>query len=250
MWLGPLFLSREVLLNGMPKIGGRAALCTSPPEKHVCVVLLGWLYSKEKQLKRYSELYADQGVATKIFLPQLSDVLFPDSALERLQKLQKQLREESYSGVIMHSFSVGAYLTGQYALLPPSVPIVGAVVDSPVDYDGVPRGLATATTDSPRLQALSSQAAFFSLRLLEPFVTKKHRAASAAFHDLSVPSLWVYSPADRICDVDNLERVASKWAARQPLAKLKLDDSPHVSHLRTHPDKYSSSLASFLQPFH
>ena len=69
------------------------------------------------------------------------------------------------------------------------VPVVGAVVDSPVDYEGVSRGIALATTNHPVAQAVISNVTSFYLKLREK---KNHQAASHAFHEMAVPSsLWV-----------------------------------------------------------
>merc|ERR1719183_3516559 len=94
---------------------------------------------------------------------------------------------------------------------------VGAIWDSPVDFQGVEKGLPAALSPTnTAVQAVIRSVMQAYLRSAKQTVAK-HKEASARFHETSVevPSLVVYcDQGDPIADTGPCEEVTGKWAAK------------------------------------
>ena len=161
----------------------------------------------------------------------------------------------------MHTFSVGGYMYGE-TLLRSALPvkngrqrfkdrIVGQVIDSPIDFAGVPNGLAlTLFAKSRVLQSLMKSVFYTYLYCSYPFTMRHYVAASSAFHDQPaiVPSLWFFSTVDDFMSAADIERVIAKWETRGVAChKMCWTDSPHILHFKRNGEEYVRLLDSFLE---
>ena len=63
-----------------------------------------------------------------------------------------------------------------------------------------------------------------------------------------VPSLYLYSADDPLCDVAKLESLlAARKQAGADVRSVRWETSQHVGHLRSHPQEYSEALLQFLE---
>ena len=139
--------------------------------------------------------------------------------------------------------------------------ICGCVWDSPVDLDGVPFGLSRAVMDGSKP---GSSEGSVSQRLLQATLEaylhpsgpmrEYYQASSDAMHGktfaagfsspLAVPSAFIYSEADTVTRVQDIETVCSEWrAAGSDVEELMFEGTKHVMHLQSYPDEYEGAIA-------
>lgn len=243
----------------------RADAQGSPPR---VAVLFGWINGTEKQLMKYADIYLRRGVSAVVVQPRARHVMQPAFGAGCAQDVAGFLEaEEPESRIFIHGFSVGGFLYGQLLRSLDSVPdairlprdpgvkgkwaslVAGQFFDSAVDVEGVPTGLARAATARPWAQKLISTAVS-SLLSLQPAMSREHNASSSAFrgHILPVPSAMLYSAHDLVADPAGIERAARQWRQRGvPVRMHRVEDSPHVQHLRHHADQYEAAVEEMLQ---
>ncbi|XP_070198944.1 transmembrane protein 53-B-like [Littorina saxatilis] len=224
-------------------------------------VLFGWMMAKKRHLNKYGNLYLSKGFdVLTIQVPPLQ-VLWPASAQERIISLLDTLQDSSLASrpLLIHGFSVGGYLYGEMLVKLEmgaqkynniSERIVGQVFDSPVDFEGVPRGFASVLAKNDAMKTALRNSLESYLKIMHNSVTKYYLQSSAAFHgnSLRLPSLFLYSRADPIGVADIIEGIIDKWRSQQiPVSHKCWDHSPHVSHFHHHPDEYVETLLAFLE---
>ncbi|KAL8615636.1 hypothetical protein ACOMHN_026626 [Nucella lapillus] len=222
-------------------------------------VLFGWMLAKKRHLNKYGNLYLSKGFDVLTIQVPPSQVLWPSKAQKRVSSLLATLedRELSSRPLLIHGFSVGGYLYGEMLVKLGSDPqfknvcdrMIGQVFDSPVDFEGVPRGFANVLVQNAAMKSLLRKTLESYLKLMHNSVTKHYIKASSAFHSnaMRLPSLFLYSRADPIGVADIIEDVMNKWRREGVAVSHKCwDHSPHVSHFHHHPDEYVEMLLTFL----
>lgn len=129
----------------------------------------------------------------------------------------------SHQPILVHGFSVGGYLYGETIVKfasdaerrhEMSGRIRGQVFDSPVDFEGVPRGVGLAVTGNPVLQKTITASLNGYLRLFKNEVTQHYKRSSEMFHQnpLRSPSLVFYSKSDPIGTPGPIETLMRNWS--------------------------------------
>ncbi|KAK7098220.1 transmembrane protein 53-like [Littorina saxatilis] len=240
------------------------------------VVLIGWLNAKRKHLRKYQEVYWDRGfdVLTMDVTP--VHIVRPRAGIKYTHRLLKALQENdelSSRQVVVHGFSIGAFIYTQLQLLlhqQREAPrrhqplrrvlqqdddfeadlgerIAGLVMDSPAYMDHMCHGIANSLTHNPAARKLISRSLLLYLAAFPRSVTHHYQESHRMFHHNTVPTLILYSPADLISSADTSERYVKEWRAKgYPVSTCKFQDSTHVGHYRDNPEKYVAALHSFL----
>ncbi|XP_076471907.1 transmembrane protein 53-like [Babylonia areolata] len=222
-------------------------------------VLFGWMLAKKRHLNKYGNLYLSKGFDVMTVQMPPAHVLWPVMAQNRISSLLATLKGSSLESrpLLIHGFSVGGYLYGEMLVKLATDPqykdicdrMVGQVFDSPVDYEGVPRGFANVLVKNAAMKTLLRSSIESYLKVMHNSVTKHYIEASSAFHRnaLQLPSLFLYSRADPIGVADVIEGIMDKWRHEGISVSQKCwDHSPHVSHFHHHPDEYVETLLTFL----
>jgi hypothetical protein len=91
--------------------------CNSSDKSHTVVVLLGWLGSRQKHLKKYADWYTSRGFHVVTFTLPMSDIVsynLGGKAEKNVEMLSEHLagwaREESGKKIIFHTFSNTGWL--------------------------------------------------------------------------------------------------------------------------------------------
>lgn len=124
--------------------------------------------------------------------------------------------------ILIHGFSVGGYLYGETIVKFVSDKrrfqdmdsrIRGQIFDSPVDLEGVPRGVGLAVTDKPVLQKTIKLSLETYLKFFSSQVTQHYKKSSEMFHQnpYRSPSLVFYSRSDPIGTPGPIETVMHNW---------------------------------------
>lgn len=224
-------------------------------------ILFAWMLAKGRYIDRYSNLYLQQGfdVLTVNILPQ--ELMFPTTGSQVIaQKVLDYLESHpEYDKVVVHAFSVGAYLFGECLVKMKNggekyVPIIkkfsGIICDSGVDYFGIPDGFSKAVFKNPVAIATFRYMLKLHMRLFYQVATKHYRMSSETFHNnyLSCPALFLASKADPVGSVETQESVAQNWIKRGIDVRVQYwDKSTHVSHMHKYPEEYTALVNDLLK---
>lgn len=176
----------------------------------------------------------------------------------------KILNELTSSGnehrpVIIHGFSVGGYLYSHVLNLmeevdkfsPVKERILGQVIDSPVDFQGIPYGVSNAASENPVMRWLMRSSIESYLKLFARYTTKVYLAHSHLFHNNPVrsPALFLFSKDDKVADVNTCQACADYWKEKlnMNVSQICFESSPHVSHFYVHNKEYTQAVKDFLR---
>lgn len=262
--------SRSFKKTSHPRIFTMDAVATKPT-RGVCA-MIGWLYCQPKTLRRYAEIYSDNGIDTVFVTCDWTHVMRPDQGRQLVKDLETEINcrhlkaavaqnarsDEVEKNLCLHSFSMGAYMTSLWmeqmraAESPMLKQFRSQYYDSPVDYAQVPRGISQATFKNKTAAAML-EASIENMLKTFPKVRKEHIAASDRFWNepLNAPSLWFYSAEDVISSEDTCEKVMTNWKqkANIEVEGIKFKGTKHVCHLKHHPDLYRNSLEAHLNKY-
>ncbi|XP_063237971.1 uncharacterized protein LOC134539693 [Bacillus rossius redtenbacheri] len=225
------------------------------------VVLLAWLNAKQKHTMKYASFYMDRGfdVLTVNITPW--QLLWPVSGSQVVaDDLLRFLKEKrAYGSVLLHGFSVGAYVWSEAlvkvrddpeAYRPALDGIVGQVWDSAADITEIPVGFPQALFPrNPILQSAFRKYIRYHMQKFHNAATSHYIRASQIFYSgyLRVPALFLLSKTDPIGALGSNTRCREGWEALGIKTYMKCwDKSPHVGHYRKHPEEYLGELSAFL----
>lgn len=224
------------------------------------ILLFGWMLAKQRHLDKYGNLYHSKGFDVLSLKMRPGQVLIPQRAQATVDQLLSFLLTPELKSrpLMVHGFSVGGYMYGEYLLKLEKHEkmyadirqrMVGQIFDSPVDFEGVPSGFANVLTKNRTGQKIIQSSLEAYLKVLEGPVTSHYLRSSDAFHSnsLRLPSLMLYSRSDPIGVDRNIEAVIAKWKRMGiPVMSRCWESSPHVSHFHRHPDEYVETVLKFL----
>lgn len=227
--------------------------------KKSVAVILSWMLAKDSHLDKYRSLYLNRGfdVLTVNMAPK--DLLFPASGSQvTATNLLDYLKENNYEDVLFHAFSVGAYFMGEmfvkvrdnddkYKGILPA--IQGVILDSAVDFEGIPTGFPRALTKNPITVTVLEWYIATHLAVMYNVATKHYLRSSKNFHNtpLRCPALIISSESDKVGSPRQNYLLGESWQLRGVDVKYKtFKDSKHVSHMYQHPEEYTAEIDSFL----
>lgn len=161
--------------------------------------------------------------------------------------------------ILIHGFSVGGYVYGETLVRITRDPaladevarrIRGQIFDSPVDFEGVPRGVSMALTESTAARFAIKKSLDSYLALFKNKVTQHYIRSSQAFRSnpLRTPTLLFYSYADAIGIAGPIESAMHSWRQSGiPVYSKTWKDTPHVSHYLRDPINYTIALNDFIR---
>ena len=217
-------------------------------------LIFGWTSSTQKQLSHYARVFHACGIDCVTWACPPRQVIDPAASTQVAAELLEALHEApALAGrpVIFNGISAGAYSCGNLLwelekLVPDAAErgdfygrVACGVYDSPVDFEGVPKGVSSAVFGEGSALAGAAQRAIDGyLSLID---TTAWEESSARFHAMAprAPSVWIYAKNDVISSVATNESIIASWRARGvDVETLVLDESPHVKHIKTAPDAY------------
>ncbi|KAJ8868732.1 hypothetical protein PR048_030271 [Dryococelus australis] len=225
------------------------------------VVLLAWMMAKHKHIMKYANFYMQQGfdvLAVNITPWQL---LWPVSGSQVVASdlLQFLNANKIYNSILLHGFSVGAYVWSEALVKikdnselyrPVFDSIIGQVWDSAADITEIPVGFPQAVFPrNPILQSAFRKYLRYHLQKFHIAATAHYIRASQIFYSgfLRVPALFLLSKTDPIGALGSNTRCREGWDALGMKTYMKCwDKSPHVGHFRKHPEEYLAELSTFL----
>jgi hypothetical protein len=224
------------------------------------VLIYAWLAAKSKHIHKFGDFYLDKGFDVLHIKVGAQQILWPPVAQSIVSDIVNFVTtpQRHKQPIFVHGFSVGGYLYGETLVRITSDPslresmtrrVRGHVFDSPVDFEGVPRGVGMAVSNMVAAQVAIKSTLEAYMSLFQRQVTQHYIRSSQAFHDnpLSTPSLVFYSKSDVIGTPGPIEGVIKGWKAKGiPVFTRCWENSPHVQHYLRDPVTYTLELNNFL----
>ncbi|EDQ87827.1 uncharacterized protein MONBRDRAFT_27002 [Monosiga brevicollis MX1] len=225
------------------------------------VLMIGWLNSRQKHLKRYTDLlYNPLGMDVITMLPRPNHVLLPSHSRAAAAAVAELITGPMAQGrpILIHGFSVGGFIWGCTQMHLKDNDMIqkaqenlrGVVLDSPVDIEGIPYGMSSASFTNPAAVALMTALLQGVLALNRPALRLYHQSSTTFKQNpLALPQLVIFSHFDPITDADRIEQVMTGWESQgHDVTRCIFDDSEHVMHMRRYFDDYKRALENFVLP--
>ncbi|XP_063863418.1 uncharacterized protein LOC135102315 [Scylla paramamosain] len=224
-------------------------------------LLFCWLMAKERHIKKYAQMYTNMGIDVLKVRISPFDLLRPTkgSQIAAEQVLNFLHANPSYSSLMVHGLSVGAYLFMEVLgkidqdmkkhghLLNR---FVAQIWDSAVDMYGIPDGVPRAITNNVSLQRNIKKYLLWYLRVHYNTATIHYENASAKMHEnfVGVPGLFFFSDNDPVSTPEMNAVVYKKWEAKNiPVYTRLWKGSPHVSHYLRYRKEYEAEVMAFME---
>ncbi|EGT35058.1 hypothetical protein CAEBREN_20788 [Caenorhabditis brenneri] len=266
------------------KTGNESAITNLVPGSKTLVVLFGWAGCRDRYLSKYAQYYQDAGISTVRFTAPIAKIRSFSSYRPFARCFHAILREilcekEEVTTIYFHVFSMnGCSLLAAYwdqleelengkevrrtakGLIFDSCPAFTTPSQSaqaisfatlpPSHYHGALRGSYKAVLYT----FFSFHRGVLWLRsFLEKDIYERHYAyfKMITFDDLPNKQLYIYGPADMVCSEESIEDYAKLMEKRGiSISKLRLLDSLHCQHLRSHPVTYTQECLDFVKSGH
>lgn len=125
----------------------------------------------------------------------------------------------------------------------------GQIFDSVVDYYGIPGGISRAITANKAIgKKIESSLEWYMTKF--PSVTGEYMTSSETVQDnkLRLPSIFIYSVADPVCNPEHYEQIATMWRLKGLYATSRFwNDAPHVSTFMKHREEYTQTIVDFIR---
>ncbi|XP_020290387.1 uncharacterized protein LOC109857974 isoform X2 [Pseudomyrmex gracilis] len=226
------------------------------------LVIFTWLLSKRQHVMKFVNLYMEQGFDVVVVSLTPWQLMWPTkgSRLVAGDLLNFLKQNENYEQILLHGFSVGAYMWGEALDLIHSDKekynnitdrIVGQVWDSIADVMQIPIGFPTAVFPKNLvLQSMLRKYVEYHMKTFHKQATQYYIRSSQVFHtgSVRVPALLFVSKTDPVGTVESNMSLRDTWNSLGIKTYVKIfDESPHVAHFYTYPKEYVAVLYEFLQ---
>ncbi|XP_046401839.1 uncharacterized protein LOC124167842 [Ischnura elegans] len=234
------------------------------------VVLLPWLMSKPKHIKKFSSYYLGHGFDVLSVRTTPGQTLWPlkGSQVVAADIVSFLELNPQYNQLVIHGFSVGGYIWGEVLVRltdlgiargsPSPSPydalaarIKGCIWDSACEFTELPRGVSKALFPNQNMlqNALESYAKYH-MKVFYEKATQHHIRASQLFHSAAIrsPALLLFSKSDPIGTATANIALYKEWKDLGMQVYTKCwEKSAHVAHYLNHPHEYIAEVTSFLQ---
>lgn len=210
---------------------------------------------------KYSEHYSNRGYDSLVIPIQPKALLWPPVVKPIVDEIMTSFDHDAIKDrpLLVHAFSAGAYFFGETLVKLQTLEgtsadrlrarFVGQILDSPVDFEGIPNGVSKALAKNPLGRAILKQGLKFHLSVFSEQTMKNYRKSSEVFlsNPLKLPSLFLYSIADPITNIPAIERVMKGWEDTDIQVYHKCwEKSTHCSHMYRYPEEYTKEIDSFV----
>ncbi|KZC12615.1 PREDICTED: transmembrane protein 53 [Dufourea novaeangliae] len=230
-------------------------------ENRPLLIMLTWLLSKRRHVMKYVNLYTEQGFDIALVTMTPWQLMWPTkgSRVVAADLLDFLIQHESYQQILLHGFSVGAYMWGEildliqsdrqkYAHLIDK--IVGQIWDSVVDVTELTVGTPRAVfPKNEMLQSMFQKYLEYHLKTFHKQSTQYYIRSSQLFHTnlVHTPALFFISKTDIVGTLTSNFRVRDRWDTLGVKTYVKIfEKSPHVGHYYKYPKEYVAELYAFL----
>ncbi|KAG8223223.1 hypothetical protein J437_LFUL003574 [Ladona fulva] len=211
------------------------------------VVLLPWLMSKPKHIKKFSSYYLSHNFDVLSVRTTPGQILWPTkgSQIVAADLATFLVHNPQYDQLIIHGFSVGAYVWGEVmARLIDLGHSNNAAESSVTPYDDVGARVRGCIWDSACDFMELPRGVFYER------ATQHYIRSSQIFHSapMRCPSLLLFSKSDPIGTAKANLGLYKEWTGFGMKVYTKCwEKSAHVAHYLNHPHEYIAEVTKFLE---
>ncbi|CAO1333183.1 unnamed protein product [Diamesa hyperborea] len=209
------------------------------------VLIMAWLLSQPKHIKKFAQIYVDQGF---------------DCLLVAADVLKFLASNDNYKDLVVHGFSIGGYMWGECLVhMNKDVAQYQNIIDrircqiwdSIAEVSEVPIGVSKAIFhDNPKLQQALKTYMLYHLKTFYEPATQHYIRSSQMFHSTMVrsPTLMFVSKTDPVGSESSNRQVADSLISMDVDVTWKcFEKSPHVGHYMIYKDEYTQILMNHLE---
>ncbi|KAG4074573.1 hypothetical protein HA402_004444 [Bradysia odoriphaga] len=240
---------------------GKGPLQVSLNEERPLTIILAWLMSQQKHIQKYAKYYLDNGFDVLTVKTTPWQLLWPvgGSQVVANDLLTFLHQNPNYYKMVVHGFSVGAYLWGETMVKMNEDMekygktvrrVCGQIWDSPVDYSEIPIGVPKSVfpTNTFLRNALERYIVFHMKNMKTS--TKCHLKATDQFYDtiIPAPAMFLFSLNDPMVSLRSVETCTESWQKKGLTVNLRAwDEPPHVGIFQRHPEEYQDEVKKFME---
>ncbi|CAO1363144.1 unnamed protein product [Diamesa serratosioi] len=217
------------------------------------VLILSWLLANQKHIKKFAQVYTEQGCDVLVAHITPWQLLWPSSGtqLVALDIVKFLEANDYYKQLFIHGFSVGGYFWGECLVqMQKDITkyqkvidrICGQIWDSAADITEIPVGVPRALFPrNPVLQSGLENYMQYHLKTFHEAATQHYIRSSQMYHMNLVhsPALFILSKTDPVGAEASNRRVADSWISLGVDVTWRcFDRSPHVGHYMKHRESY------------
>ena len=217
------------------------------------------MIAKSKHIHKYAEFYHDKGFDVLNIKIEPVQFLIPSKAQSVVGHVLDFVTDSPQNDrpVIIHGFSVGAYLYAEMMVKIIDTEryyhvgerLLGQVFDSPVDFEMVTTGFPRAVSSNLFIQKSMEKTLELYVYLMRNLTMKHYQNASRVFKEnkFKRKSLFLYSMTDNIADYRIIDStVKGMRNAGIEVYSRRWEKSHHVSHFHEHRTEYLELLDNFV----
>ncbi|XP_018791606.1 PREDICTED: uncharacterized protein LOC108970589 isoform X1 [Bactrocera latifrons] len=226
------------------------------------VLMMAWLMAKHKHLKKYAQIYTEMGFDVMIVHVTPWQLLWPVKGTQVVAADTLKFLENngSYTPIVVHGFSVGAYQLGEVMLQMSRNKeryagildrIVCQIWDSAADITEIPVGVPKSLfPKNPRMQSALRNYILYHMKTFHNQATIHYMRSSQIFHSTLIkqPALFFVSENDNIGPPSSNHAVRENWERANIKCTFKCwEHSQHAAHFIRHREEYLGCLLKHLE---
>ncbi|KAM3966109.1 uncharacterized protein ACR2FA_012981 [Aphomia sociella] len=264
-------LHTQYITKNMQYISNEDTKLTADPEtmkldkeiKRPLCIIMNWMLQRPNHVMKYATLYLEQGFDVVSVSCTPWQLTWPLKGSQIIgTNLIKFMAENSHNPLVLHGFSVGAYVWSEglvYAMKnkqkyqPVLDRVVAQVWDSAADVTEIPHGFPAAVFPKNKFMQNAMRLYIeYHLKTFHDAATLHYNRGSAAFisTECRAPALFLLSKTDPVGAERSNRNVYQSWVNLGVKCTWKCwDRSPHVQHYTYHPKEYIAALYQHLDTY-
>lgn len=228
------------------------------------VLFFGWLNASPRAVQRYVDLYHNAGYDFMYIPGHVTHFVWPANSVKLARRLLDHVDTlAEYNAFLVHAISIGAYnYTSCLMLLQDSQDryrsfrgrIQGVIFDSLTigSTERMKTGVKHGLSQNPVLQFLIPRLLSLYFFLTYRHTLKFFETGVKVFSEfpLRIPTLFVYSRNDPMCDAENVDVIIRKWREDFKITHVSFvcwTKSKHAMHIKEHNNEYLEAFSDFMK---
>lgn len=226
------------------------------------VLLFGWLNASQRALKRYVDLYHGSGYDVLYIPGHTIQFAWPPMSMKLARQVLTTVSVLGhYEHLLCHAISIGAYNYTSCLMLLKDNPMLfqsfqsrlrGVIFDSLTlgSTERMISGVRHGLSQSPLVQSLIPRLLSVYLCVTYKYTLNFYEKGIQLFENfpLQVPTLFVYSRDDPMCDADQVDAIIKHWREnlKMTVSFICWTKSKHAMHLKTNKEDYKKAFSDFM----
>ncbi|XP_053616586.1 uncharacterized protein LOC128678800 [Plodia interpunctella] len=226
-------------------------------------IIMNWMLQRPSHVMKYATLYLEQGFDVISVSCTPWQLMWPQKGSQVVgANLMKFMQANSHSPLVVHGFSVGAYVWSEglvfamkdkHTYQPMLDRVVAQTWDSAADITEIPVGFPAAVFPNNKFLQNTFRAYIrYHMKTFYKTATRHYELGSQTFHQppCGAPALFLLSRTDPVGTERSNQDVCDCWVRMGIKCTWQCwDKSPHVQHYIHHPKEYLASLYAHLDKY-